>query len=58
MRETNKAFRPRGAGEGDHAKRGGGGFGMEACSSVNTCPYRLASLATFPAIGGGKRPVP
>jgi hypothetical protein len=68
MNGTSTTFRPREAGEGDHAKRGGGGLGMEACSNVDTCPYRLAEpvigpatsgrtrwLATSSARGGGKR---
>jgi hypothetical protein len=41
-------IRPREAGEGDRAKRGGGGRGAER-------PLLLASLTTSPARGGGKR---
>jgi hypothetical protein len=48
-------FLPREAGEGDHAKRGGGGLGKETCSAVDACPYRRDSLATSLASGGGKK---
>jgi hypothetical protein len=64
---VSRTFRPREAGEGDHAKRGGGGFGRQAWSRVKTCPLRRAEpvigpaegrtrwLASAPASGGGKR---
>jgi hypothetical protein len=45
-------FRPREAGEGDHAERGGGGW--LALSKTTTAPTGALSRATSPACGGGQ----